>query len=142
LPGLIPDLIEAGAEDYDAIADVQWFSPAGLCPRFPSDLRMLGATRDLIDWGVRRQLQGDPRILIYDGALVAGIRLDRGTGRVTGVVITDRETDRSEDLDADLVVDAAGRGSRSPQWLEDHGYARPEKTVVDGFLGYASQLVK
>ena len=45
-----------------------------------------------------------------------------------------RETDRS----AQLVVDASGRGSKSPQWLQKLGYPMPQETVINSFLGYAS----
>jgi 2-polyprenyl-6-methoxyphenol hydroxylase-like FAD-dependent oxidoreductase len=43
-------------------------------------------------------------------------------------------------LDADLVVDAGGRGSRTPQWLESLGYAKPEESTVEVNIGYASRL--
>ena len=43
---------------------------------------------------------------------------------------------------ADLVVDAAGRGTRLPVWLEQWGYQRaPEKTVDVG-IGYASHQLR
>jgi len=42
-------------------------------------------------------------------------------------------------MGAKLVVDAGGRGSRLPSWLNDLGYSPPEETVVNSFLGYASR---
>jgi 2-polyprenyl-6-methoxyphenol hydroxylase-like FAD-dependent oxidoreductase len=142
-PGIVGDLIAAGAEDYDAVADTEWVTPAGLGVRFPSGLRLLGATRDLIEWGVRDRAAADGRIAIRTGVDVAGLRFDPSGARVTGLNLEDRTASgAAEALDADLVVDAAGRGSRTPQWLEAGGYARPRETVVNGFLGYASRLVK
>lgn len=143
-PGLVGELIAAGAVDYDAIGDVKWVSPAGPGVRFPSDIRLLGATRDLIEWGVRRRVLGDARITVRQAIDVTAIRLDSGGRRVAGITLADRSGTEpvSEDLDADLVVDAAGRGSRVPQWLESHGYPRPAETVVNGFLGYSSRLVR
>jgi hypothetical protein len=41
---------------------------------------------------------------------------------------------------ADLVVDATGRGSRAPAWLEALGYPAPPETLVDPLLGYASRF--
>jgi 2-polyprenyl-6-methoxyphenol hydroxylase-like FAD-dependent oxidoreductase len=142
-PGLIRDLVAAGAEDYDAVADVEWLSPAGLAVRFPSDIRLLGATRDLIEWGVRTRVAGDARITTRSGVDVAGLRLD-AAGRVVGLSVEDRTGPGKAvaTLDADLVVDAGGRGSRTPQWLATLGYPRPRETVVNGFLGYASRLVR
>ena len=43
---------------------------------------------------------------------------------------------------ADLVVDAAGRGSRVSRWLEELGYDRPEETTIDAHLGYASRIFR
>lgn len=35
---------------------------------------------------------------------------------------------------ADLVVDASGRGSRTPKWLQAAGWAPPETVTVDSHL--------
>lgn len=143
LPKLIPDLIEAGAEEYDAVADFEWISRAGRCPRYPSAIRMLGATRDFIDWGIRQQLQREGRVRICAKRKVTGLQFDRSGGRVTGVTVSDTKSDQStEHLAADLVVDATGRGSRTPRWLEALGYPRPAEIVINGFLGYSSRLVR
>jgi 2-polyprenyl-6-methoxyphenol hydroxylase-like FAD-dependent oxidoreductase len=143
-PGLVRDLVAAGAEDYDAVADVEWLSPAGLSVRFRSDIRMLGATRDLIEWCVRTRTAADPRVRVRAGVDVMGLRLDSSGRRVVGLDVEERSgpQNAAAPLDADLVVDAGGRGSRAPQWLEAHGYPRPRETVVNGFLGYSSRFVR
>ena len=43
-------------------------------------------------------------------------------------------------LEGDLVVDASGRGSRAPQWLEALGYGRPDEEQVGIDLGYTSRF--
>lgn len=143
-PGLIGDLVAAGAEDYDAVGDVEWLSPAGMAVRFPSDIRLLGATRDLVEWGIRTRTASDARIRVRTAVDVASLRLDPTGLRVVGLNIEDRSGPEKviESLDADLVIDAGGRGSRTPQWLESLGYPKPRETVVNGFLGYASRLVR
>jgi 2-polyprenyl-6-methoxyphenol hydroxylase-like FAD-dependent oxidoreductase len=47
-----------------------------------------------------------------------------------------------ESIPADLVVDATGRGSRTPVWLEGLGYERPaeERPKVD--VGYSSRYLR
>ncbi|WP_242041396.1 hypothetical protein [Leptolyngbya sp. FACHB-261] len=47
-------------------------------------------------------------------------------------------SDLEEVLTASLVVDASGRSSRTPQWLEALGYALPAETNINSFVGYAS----
>ena len=58
---------------------------------------------------------------------------DAALGRVTGVLL-----DSDEIVPADLVVDAAGRGTRLPAWLEKWGYERPREETVDVGIAYAS----
>jgi 2-polyprenyl-6-methoxyphenol hydroxylase-like FAD-dependent oxidoreductase len=142
-PGLMEELVAAGAVDYDAIDDMEWVTQGGCGIRFPSSIQILGATRDLIEWGVRQRVLKTPRVTIRTEVDVSDLRFDAKKQRVIGVSLNDRGkgTD-GEDLDADLVVDAAGRGSRVPQWLETHGFPRPRETVVNGFLGYSTRLVK
>ena len=62
--------------------------------------------------------------------------------RVTGVTITSREGDEKRSVTADLVVDATGRGSRTPAFLERLGYDRPVEDEVVVRLAYASQLLR
>jgi flavin-dependent dehydrogenase len=42
-------------------------------------------------------------------------------------------------LQASLVVDASGRRSQAPHWLETLGFTPPSETVVNPFLGYATR---
>ena len=45
-------------------------------------------------------------------------------------------------LSADLVVDASGRGSRSPAWLDALGYPPPEREQVQIGLAYATRTYR
>jgi 2-polyprenyl-6-methoxyphenol hydroxylase-like FAD-dependent oxidoreductase len=123
-------------------------SPCGWYTRFPSDLLLLGCTRDLIDWGVRSRVAALPNVRIQQGADITGLIRGPGDGaRVAGIRIrpriVDTEFDRlGTELAADLVVVADGRNSRLPEWLTALGYEPPEETVVNSFQGYASRLYR
>src|SRR5262249_53884401 len=137
LPGLTGDLVWAGAEPLDFTRDVAWLSPAGWYVRFPGDLRLLAASRDLLDWGVRGRVAALPNVRIRQGADVAGlVRGWRVGDRVAGVRLRlcadDDEVEYGEAaLAADLVVVADGRNSRLPIWLAALGYEPPAQTVVN-----------
>lgn len=45
-----------------------------------------------------------------------------------------------EELKAGLVVDASGRRSKLPGWLEAAGYERPAEAHVDSHIGYSMRL--
>jgi flavin-dependent dehydrogenase len=141
LPGVTGDMFAAGALEYDGINDVEWVNRYGPMVRYPTGLRVVGASRDLIDWAVRRKVLANPRVQARQ-ADASGLRI--ADGRVVGVAAEDRSeaTRRAESIDADIVVDASGRGSHAPQWLETLAYPRPTETVINGFLGYATRLVR
>jgi 2-polyprenyl-6-methoxyphenol hydroxylase-like FAD-dependent oxidoreductase len=60
--------------------------------------------------------------------------------RVTGVILDAR--DPSSAVAADLVVDATGRGTRLPAWLEQWGFGRPTEDTVDVGIDYATHRVR
>jgi 2-polyprenyl-6-methoxyphenol hydroxylase-like FAD-dependent oxidoreductase len=122
-------------------------SPCGWYVRFPSDLLLLGCTRDLIDWGVRARVAALPNVRIRQGADVAGMIRGPGGAHVAGVWLRSRTADDEVDcggaeLAADLVVVADGRSSRLPDWLTALGYEVPAETVINSFQGYASRLYR
>jgi hypothetical protein len=45
-------------------------------------------------------------------------------------------------IDADLVVDASGRGSSSPAWLESLGYIRPAEERIEIGIGYTTRIYR
>src|SRR5690606_2428276 len=60
--------------------------------------------------------------------------------RVIGARVQRQGADTTpEILDADLVIDTTGRGSRTPVWLEELGYARPEDERVKINLAYTTR---
>src|SRR6267378_2828829 len=84
-PGFRAALAAAGAPEIDAANDLAWLTPAGWGLRYPSNLRLLGASRDLIDWTVRRLLAADGRVAVREGVEAVGLRLDAAGRRVVGV---------------------------------------------------------
>ncbi|MGB9303930.1 MAG: hypothetical protein WCB92_09690 [Mycobacterium sp.] len=62
-------------------------------------------------------------------------------GRVVARVVR-RSTNESAELTADLVVDATGRGSRTPALLKPLGYQPPAEDEVVVNVMYASQLLR
>jgi 2-polyprenyl-6-methoxyphenol hydroxylase-like FAD-dependent oxidoreductase len=142
-PGLQAELVEAGAPVLDMGADVAWLTPAGWGVRFPSSLPLLACSRDLLEWGVRRRLGAQPEVSFMTEADVVGlVPTPEGRG-VAGVFVRSRgEAGRTRRLEADVVIDASGRESRAPRWLEALGCERPEETVVNASLGYASRVYR
>ena len=143
-PGLQDEMVAAGAPLLDIANEIAWFTPAGWGVRFQSDLMVLSFTRPLLDLHVRRRVAANPKIEILDNTDVVRLLPGSEPDQLAGVLICPRvsESDRrvAKALQADLVVDATGRGSKAPRWLEDLGYKPPEEIVIDAHLAYASRM--
>jgi 2-polyprenyl-6-methoxyphenol hydroxylase-like FAD-dependent oxidoreductase len=145
LPGLTDELVGAGAEPMDATQDVATMCPHGWYVRCVGGPTFLGASRDLIDHGVRSRVAAIPNVRIRPRVDVDGLIRDPGDrSGVAGVRLRARPAGHGvsrirEELAADLVVVADGRNSRLPDWLNALGYEPPQETVVNSFQGYASR---
>lgn len=139
-PGLEDDLIAAGARPIDMGRDLAWLTPAGWGVRFRSGLEHLPVSRDLLESRVRAHLGALARVEFRDDRHVEGLLAEGST--VIRVRLRPASGDRgvTETLRADLVVDASGRGSKAPLWLQEIGFPAPEETLVNTFAGYASRV--
>ncbi|MFF7384112.1 FAD-dependent oxidoreductase [Streptomyces griseoluteus] len=138
LPGAQEALSAAGVRRVPVTADMVALSAHGWYRRWPESAFMLPAGRDLLDQVVRDLVRADGAIELLDRAEALALT---GTGRaVTGVRVRTGGTERT--LDARLVVDATGRGSRAAHWLAELGLPEPERREVDSGLTYTSRLFR
>jgi 2-polyprenyl-6-methoxyphenol hydroxylase-like FAD-dependent oxidoreductase len=139
LPGLTADLVRDGALTGDPGEDCRWFNGGAYACRGRSGLEGIAVTRSLLEGHVRRRVLALPALDLVEGHAGRGLEAEAG-GPVTGVRIAPRDGGAERVLGADLVVDATGRGSRAPGWLEALGFdPPPDERVVVG-LGYATRL--
>jgi flavin-dependent dehydrogenase len=140
-PGFGDALVTRGGVRVDLARDMHFHSIWGWFPRYDSGLQACLASRPLMEQVVRERVRALPNVrwleqhravgLLGDPRRVHGLRCER-SGEVGGAV----------DVEAELVLDASGRGSRLPAWLEAlFGTATPF-TRVDAKLGYATRLYR
>ncbi len=140
-PGLLAELAQEGALTFDTSRDVRWFHHGVWKVRVPTGITMYAQSRPFLEWHVRRRVAAHGRIDLLSRCAVAGLLVGADKTRVTGVDIRKQgEPQSHRQLPADLVVDASGRGSRTPSWLEALGYPPPEESRVTINLGYATRL--
>jgi flavin-dependent dehydrogenase len=134
LPDLVPDLVRHGAEVCDLQADGRLYSGGRLMARRPSGLTAVVVSRPLLEDRVRAAVLEASGLRVLAPARLLDLR---ATGRrVTGVRLRHRE--RDVELVADLVVDATGRGSRTPAWLAAHGFPAPGESRIEVGITYAA----
>jgi 2-polyprenyl-6-methoxyphenol hydroxylase-like FAD-dependent oxidoreductase len=142
-PGLGSELEQAGAIRLDAPGDMLWFHEGGHKLRFESGITLLAMSRPLLEAHVRRRVRGLPNVTSLEEHEVERPLTTPDRRHVTGVAIRRRQAGSEVDtLAADFVVDASGRGSRSPRWLEELGYERPRETAVKIGLGYTTRIYR
>jgi 2-polyprenyl-6-methoxyphenol hydroxylase-like FAD-dependent oxidoreductase len=153
-PGLTADLEAEGAISFDFGQDVAWYHFGDWKVRAKAGVRTLGVSRPRLESHVRRRVFALPNVNRRDEHDAIGLLTNDSRTRVTGLTVKRRDSSSSrpgdradlnstnEQLEAELVVDAAGRGSRLPTWLEELGCGRPQESTVTVRVGYATRLYR
>jgi 2-polyprenyl-6-methoxyphenol hydroxylase-like FAD-dependent oxidoreductase len=159
-PGMTGEFAASGMPMFD-MGEMRW--SVGGVPFAPAKTGMIAVsvTRPALERLVRRRVAALPNVTFYERTVITGLEADPGHRRVTGARVgrLPRGADTNltqvpdgsqpqpvlpdgaqldELLVADLVVDATGRGSRAPVWLEEFGYQRPAEERVKIGLAYTT----
>jgi 2-polyprenyl-6-methoxyphenol hydroxylase-like FAD-dependent oxidoreductase len=139
MPGITDRWLAAGARRIPLPTGLVSMTAQGWLPRWPEMQYMIACTRDLLDWVVREQVLELPAVSLLQGHEMQALE---GTGtRVTGVRVRTPDGDDLV-LEADLVIDASGRGSRATEWLQALGVGDIGEGEVDSGLVYASRFYR
>lgn len=138
-PGIEQQLTANGAIIIDWAREFKHYVEGnwGLATQQPSELVSVTCSRYLLEWTIRQELRKLPQIDFIEQSKVTSLVYDDNSDRITGVCLHS-----SAPLNADLIVDASGRSSQAPQWLQEIGVASVPETVVNPFLGYATRRYK
>lgn len=140
-PGIEADLAAGGAPQMDWSKHICSRTYGGWLTDVQTNIKTRVASRGLVEWVIRRRIFENPNVEVLERTQVDHLLSDGN--RITGVHLRGRGANQlDEDLLADFVVDASGRRSKTPDWLEALGYDRPEETVIDPQVGYATRLYK
>jgi 2-polyprenyl-6-methoxyphenol hydroxylase-like FAD-dependent oxidoreductase len=140
-PAIDRDLLEAGAVPGDVIGNLRWFQHGHYKARFASGLEGLLLSRPLLEGTLRRRVLRLPNVRILDHTSATALVVEQGN--VQGVhVRVQQPGEAGTTVTADLVVDASGRASRSPEWLESFGYGKPAAEEVHVGIGYTTRIFR
>src|SRR4030081_1728287 len=142
-PGLLDDMVAAGVLILENRPDCIYFGAAGHVLGTGHTLRdeftAYVPSRPQLEWQIRQRVLDIDNVEIMQRH-VAEPRYEPALQRVTGVLLGPATAgEEPEFVAADLVVDAAGRGTRLPVWLTQWGYQRPPEATVDIGIHYATQ---
>ena len=133
LPGLFEEVSRRGGQTLDMAGDFRWFIRGRWRPRFDARMPIRAQSRTLLEQLMRERIAAMPGVELRFGAAVDEPVHDDRRRTVRGVRLRDGTL-----ILADLVVDATGRGSRSPVYLRRWGYEAPAEEAVEIGLAYVT----
>ncbi|WP_265111223.1 FAD-dependent oxidoreductase [Halosolutus halophilus] len=139
-PGYSEELLAAGGVSIDGRRDLLQYSQGDYLASGTKQFRLHLATRPLYEQLVRRRVSELDGVHVRSRCQFLEYISDDAATAVHGVTIRNRGGE-TEALSAELVVDATGRTSRTPAWLENHGYASPPREKVGIDLGYSTAVI-
>ncbi|WP_435279722.1 FAD-dependent oxidoreductase [Streptomyces sp. 1222.5] len=138
-PGFTDEAVEAGVPTGD-LGELRWFFNGRRLSPGTTGLICVSATRPVLESRVRERVAALPGVVLLERHDIAGLVADDTRDTVTGVRVQSQEPGAQErTIEADLVVDATGRGSRTPLWLEEFGYERPDEERIRIDLSYTTR---
>ncbi len=134
-PEVLQEMLQAGLE----LSTLQELLPPTQRDGFKTepgdeDLRHLWGRRATFEYVLRRHVGQLPNVRFIHGARVTGLltEADARQVRVRGLELT--QGDKPESLQADIVVDASGKHSKAPQWLQEMGVQIATDSRPSGFV--------
>ncbi|MDA0747874.1 MAG: hypothetical protein O2954_15245 [bacterium] len=141
-PGLVEEMVSEGAVPI-TLENVRWHHYGMWKPRIKSSLIAYSHSRPFLEWKIRSRLEQNPRVHFLQGTEAQELVMDASRGSITAVRFQGRNRKQAQrELETDLVVDASGRGSKTPSWLRMLGFGQPSEQSVVINLTYASRLYK
>ena len=135
-PGLLEDMVAAGVPILENRPDCIHFGAAGHVlgtqHTLQDEFTAYVPSRPHLEWQIRRRVLELPNVTLVNDSVDEPVFDGQ---RVTGVTVG------GTTVDADLVIDATGRGTRLPVWLEQWGFERPSEDTVEVGIGYATHQV-
>jgi 2-polyprenyl-6-methoxyphenol hydroxylase-like FAD-dependent oxidoreductase len=139
-PGFGNELSRAGAvpinRGFDLLYEIPGQDP---WPRIKFGRPTYAMSRPLIELTLRRQVERLANVKVHGGCRVLNIIGESNTGAATGICYRTPKGD-VETLQSDLIIDAAGNGSLTLEFLKASGRSVPEETSIGVNMRYASAL--
>ncbi|GIF72112.1 FAD-dependent oxidoreductase [Asanoa siamensis] len=137
-PGFTAELVSIGVPVGDFGTSLSWYFNGEMIKKAETGLTCVAAGRPLLEHRIRRRIGQLPSITLRQGTDILGIVASADRSRITGVRVQPRAGGEPELIEADLVVDTTGRGSRTPRWLVELGYPQVREEQVKMDLTYTT----
>jgi 2-polyprenyl-6-methoxyphenol hydroxylase-like FAD-dependent oxidoreductase len=141
-PGFTASLAASGAVRGDVLGEVRWQLSGHQLRQATIGLPGLLASRPFLEGHIRAMVQQLPGVRFLEDCSACGLTTAQDKQTVIGVQVRGPGGGSPAQVAGSLVVDATGRGSRTPVWLAELGYQPPEQERVEIGLGYATRTYR
>lgn len=140
-PDFLDSLKKGGASVFDLTKYMAWNTYGNYRMQFEQGFEGVLASRPFLEWKVRQSVLKLGNLKLLSGHSVDRLLTNKQKNVITGVQMNRRHgKDNPIMLNADLVVDTSGRGSRAIKWLAELGYQKPVTSKVSCGIGYATRM--
>lgn len=140
-PGFTARAAASGAHTGD-LGELRWYFGGRQARKARTGLRYISATRPVLESYVRERVLELPNIRLEQRCDILGLISTSDGGRILGARVSRAGDNTAESIEADLVIDATGRGSRTPAWLAELGYERPPEQRIHIDLTYTTRYYR
>lgn len=141
-PGFTEEAVASGVPTGD-LGELRWYFNGRRLAPGTTGLTCVSAARPVLEDVVRRRVEAIEGVELREQHDILGLVASADRSRVTGVRVQHRVVGSTPQVvEADLVVDATGRGSRTPVWLDELGYDRPAEDRIRIDLSYTTRVFR
>jgi 2-polyprenyl-6-methoxyphenol hydroxylase-like FAD-dependent oxidoreductase len=141
-PGFEDALVQAGGVPVSVARDIRFEHPEiGRLPQRELGPKVVCASRPLLELVLRHKAEAIPNLEIRSGCKVTAIVPAQSSANVRGVRLVN-QSGVSSFIEADLVVDASGRGALTASLFEALSLQPPETTTIHINLFYTSAVIE
>lgn len=142
-PAFTKELVAGGVPARDFGTSLGWHFHGRMIRKVATDLVCISPGRWLLEERMRARVEDLSNVTFLDQTDVVGLEVTPDGRRIIGASVHRRDGDTGgrparHFLAADLVVDATGRGSRTPRWLGELGYPQVTEERVTMDLTYTT----
>ncbi len=137
-PTLAEDLATAGSPELHWGVDNIIFNENGQLPAVESGIITNTCSRTTLEGIIRKRLLEYKNVQILENHRVQCLIASPDNKVIQGVRFNIDPDKGIRELYADLIVDATGKSSKSPQWYQDLGYPEPDSTYINAHVGYST----
>lgn len=141
-PCLFEEIVDSGGVVNDFGASMNWFTHGGFKKKVFLDIQGVSLSRPLLEHLIRERVFALQNVAVLDNTSAKRLISSGDKQKVTGVVIENKANQQTKNLNADLVIDCTGRGSRTPQWLREMGYEDVPISQVKIDVTYTTRIYK